>query len=146
MYLIPSPSPKKGNFTSPAPDPLFGVLIELSFLPGSQRPPSLRFWQDHIEVSTFNPLFQAPSSSLKSSCAHKLLCLVRECFPSLFWKQARHLSWAFNPPKSSYIWLHKVANWPPNELMNYSSGEMMPVGRFSALVFQFGLQWNGQRM
>ena len=66
MYLIPSPSPAKSNFSSFAPDSVFGVLRELAawFSEASDHDvlPGL-----HEGLSTPNPLLQAPFSSVKAS-------------------------------------------------------------------------------
>lgn len=75
MCLIPSPFPGKGNFSSFAPDSIFGVLRE----PVAWFAEALTMWfcQDHVEVSALlTPCFGLLPPLSRPPCGHKLWCLV----------------------------------------------------------------------
>ena len=111
IYLIFSPIPAKGKFSSFAPDSIFRILRELvawlseasdsEVLPGS-----------HEGLSSLDPVPQAPSSLRACLWAQATVSYQR-----VFSQLSLEADQAFipgpltplsPPPKSSHIWLHEA--------------------------------------
>lgn len=109
-----------------------------TLLSGSQKPPIMGFWQNHMEISAL--LTHASGSLLLPQglpVGISYGVLSENIFPAGFGGRPGICPRPFNLPESSHIWLHETEKSKlQHGLKNYGAGKsLVQPGHFSALEF-----------